>query len=221
MRLPRVPLKTAILSLAVVTAVAATVAALSWNAYASRTEAAAEPVVRPARVLEIAYERQVQSLTLAGTVVPRIESTLGFRVAGKIVERLVDVGATVQPGQVIARLDPADLKLAVDNARAALASAEADHMRAKADHDRYLQLRNTSVFMPQTLDQRRSAAVSAHGRMEQARSQLATAENNLAYTELKSDAAGVVTAVQAEVGQVLAQGQHLPCLLYTSPSPRD
>jgi membrane fusion protein, multidrug efflux system len=207
MRLPRVPLKTAILSLAVVTAVAATVAALSWNAYASRTEAAAEPVVRPARVLEIAYERQVQSLTLAGTVVPRIESTLGFRVAGKIVERLVDVGATVQPGQVIARLDPADLKLAVDNARAALASAEADHMRAKADHDRYLQLRNTSVFMPQTLDQRRSAAVSAHGRMEQARSQLATAENNLAYTELKSDAAGVVTAVQAEVGQVLAQGQ--------------
>jgi membrane fusion protein, multidrug efflux system len=207
MRLPRVPLKTAILSLAVVTAVAATVAALSWNAYASRTEAAAEPIVRPARVLEIAYERQVQSLTLAGTVVPRIESTLGFRVAGKIVERLVDVGATVQPGQVIARLDPADLKLAVDNARAALASAEADHMRAKADHDRYLQLRNTSVFMPQTLDQRRSAAVSAHGRMEQARSQLATAENNLAYTELKSDAAGVVTAVQAEVGQVLAQGQ--------------
>ena len=74
---------------------------------------------------------------LAGTVVPRIETTLGFRVAGKVISREVDVGATVKPGQLIARIDPADYQLAVDNARAALASAEADYARAKADLDRY------------------------------------------------------------------------------------
>lgn len=207
MRLPKLPVKQVLLSVGVIAAAGATVAALTWNAHASRTATVSEPIVRPARVMEISYQRQTQSLLLAGTVVPRIETTLGFRVGGKIVERLVDVGATVQAGQVIARLDPADHQLAVDNARAALAAAEADYMRAKADHDRYTQLRNTSVFNQQTLDQRKSAAATAHGRMEQARTQLATAENNLAYTELKTDAAGVVTVVQAEVGQVMAQGQ--------------
>ncbi|UYN93067.1 MAG: efflux RND transporter periplasmic adaptor subunit [Enhydrobacter sp.] len=207
MVLPRVSLKTALLSVAIVTAIGGTVAALSWNAYASRAEVVAPSVVRPARVVEIAYERPIHALTLAGTVVPRIESTLGFRVAGKIVERLVDVGAAVQADQLIARLDPADLQLAVDNARAALAAAEADHMRAKADHDRYQQLRNTSVFTAQTHDQRKSVAATALGRMKQAESQLAAAENNLAYSELRADSAGVVTSVLAEVGQVMAQGQ--------------
>ena len=156
---------------------------------------------------EITYKKQSQALLLAGTVVPRIESTLGFRVSGKIVQRSVDVGAVVKPGDVIATLDPADYKLAVDNARAALASAEADYARAKADHERYLNLRGSTAFVPQTLDQRQSLASTALARVDQARSQLASAENNLAYTVLRADAAGVVTAVQAEVGQVMAQGQ--------------
>lgn len=169
--------------------------------------AGAEPVVRPARVAEISYKTQGQTLLLAGTVVPRIESTLGFRVAGKIIQRSVDVGAVVKPGDVIAVLDPADYKLAVDNARAALASAEADYVRAKADHERYLNLRGSMAFVPQTLDQRQSLASTALARVDQARSQLSSAENNLAYTVLRADSAGVVTAVQAEVGQVMAQGQ--------------
>lgn len=157
--------------------------------------------------MEIAYRQEGQPLVLAGTVVPRIESTLGFRVAGKIVRRAVDVGATVTAGTLIAELDPTDYRLAVDNARAAHAAAEADYMRAKADHDRYLQLRNSAAFMQQTLDSRKSAAATALGRMDQAKSQLETAEHNLAYTELRADAGGVITSVQAEVGQVVAQGQ--------------
>lgn len=181
-------------------------AIFSFTANASRV-VVAEPMVRPARVAEIAYRRQAQSLTLAGTVVPRIESTLGFRVAGKIVRRSVDVGAAAKPGDVIAELDPTDYRLAVDNARAALVSAEADYARAKADHERYLNLRGSSAFMLQTLDQRQSLAATTLARVDQAKSQLATAENNLAYTVLRADAAGVVTAVQAEVGQVMAQGQ--------------
>lgn len=205
-RFRKVPLKAITLLCGTAIAGTAGVAALSWNANASRA-VASEPVVKPAKVLEIAYRQRSQPLVLAGTVVPRIESNLGFRVAGKIVSRLVDVGTTVQSGALIAQLDPADYRLAVDNARAALASAEADQARARADHERYLNLRGTAVFTAQTLEQRQSLAATAKARVEQARSQLASAENNLAYTELRADTGGVITAVQAEVGQVLAQGQ--------------
>lgn len=206
-RLPRkLPLKAMTFGAAGLALLGGGFAVFSFTANASKV-AATEPVVRPARVAEIAYRRQAQTLTLAGTVVPRIESTLGFRVAGKIVRRAVDVGAAVKPGDVIAELDPTDYRLAVDNARAALASAEADYTRAKADHERYLNLKGSAAFVPQTLDQRQSLASTALARVDQARSQLATAENNLDYTVLRADAAGVVTAVQAEVGQVMAQGQ--------------
>jgi multidrug efflux system membrane fusion protein len=188
-------------------AVVGVAGAFTWNANASRPAAVAEPVLRPARVAEIHYRPHNHSLLLAGTVVPRIETVLGFRVAGKVISREVDVGATVVPGQLIARIDPTDYRLGVDNARAALVSAEADYARAKADLERYQMLRGSAVFMPQTLDQRQSVASTTLAHVDQAKSQLATAENNLAYTELKADAAGVITAVQAEVGQVLPQGQ--------------
>ena len=213
MRLPNVriprkfPLKLVVLGAVGVALAGGAFAAVSLVGTAHRPTAGSEPVIRPARVAEIAYRKQSQALLLAGTVVPRIESTLGFRVAGKIIQRSVDVGAVVKPGDVIASLDPSDYKLAVDNARAALASAEADYARAKADHERYLNLRGSMAFVPQTLDQRQSLASTALARVDQAKSQLSSAENNLAYTVLRADAAGVVTAVQAEVGQVMAQGQ--------------
>ena len=213
MRLPfiqpprKLPLKALAILIGVGAAATAGFAAFSWTTANASRVSASEPGVRPARVMEIAYQRRVQSLVLAGTVVPRIETTLGFRVAGKVTVRAVDVGATVKPGDLIAQLDPADYRLAVDNARAALASADADYVRAKADHERYLNLRGSAAFTPQTLDQRQSLAATALARVDQAKSQLASAENNLAYTELRADAPGVVTAVQAEVGQVLAQGQ--------------
>lgn len=202
----KVPFKAVAILLGAGAAAAAGFAALSWTAAATRP-VASEPVVRPAKVMEVAYKRRSQSLVLAGTVVPRIESNLGFRVAGKIVARSVDVGTMLKPGDLIAQLDPADYRLAVDNARAALASAEADHTRAKADYERYLNLRGSAAFTAQTLEQRQSLAATTLARVEQAKSQLASAENNLSYTELRADTEGVVTAVQAEVGQVMAQGQ--------------
>ncbi len=207
-QLPRkLPLKTVAIVGGVGAAAAVACAAFSWMPASASRAAASEPVARPARVMEIAYQQRSQSLVLAGTVVPRIESTLGFRVAGKIIARTVDVGTIVKPGDLIAQLDPADYRLAVDNARAALASADADYTRAKADHERYLNLRGTGAFTPQTLEQRQSLAATTLAKVEQARSQLSSAENNLAYTELRADAPGVVTAVQAEVGQVMTQGQ--------------
>ena len=190
--LPKVPLKAAIVAAGLGAAAAGGFAVFAWTANASRPIASAAPLVRPAKVMEIAYQRRSQSLVLAGTVVPRIESNLGFRVAGKIVARSVDVGTTVKPGDLIAQLDPSDYRLAVDNARAALASAEADHVRAKADYERYQNLRGSGAFTTQTLEQRQSLAATGQARVEQARSQLSSAENNLAYTE---------------VGQVMAQGQ--------------
>jgi len=205
--LGKVPYKAVVIVLGAGAAAAAGFAAVSWTANASRPAVSDAAVVRPARVVEIAYQRRSQSLVLPGTIVPRIETNLGFRVAGKIVARAVDVGTTVRPGDLIAQLDPADYRLAVDNARASLASAEADYARAKADHERYLNLRGTAVFTAQTMEQRQSLAATALARVEQARSQLSSAENNLAYTELRADTDGVVTAVQAEVGQVMAQGQ--------------
>ena len=213
MRLPNVqlpakfPVKLAVMGAVGIALAGGAFAAFSFTANASRPAANSEPVVRPARVAEISYKKQSQALLLAGTVVPRIESTLGFRVSGKIVQRSVDVGAAVQAGDVIATLDPADYRLAVDNARAALASADADYARARADHERYLNLRGSTAFVPQTLDQRQSLASTALARVDQVKSQLSSAENNLTYTVLRADAAGVVTAVQAEVGQVMAQGQ--------------
>ena len=213
MRLPNVqllrkfPVKLVVIGAAGVALAGGAFAAYSFTRTHGASVASAEPVIRPARVAEISYRTQGQTLLLAGTVVPRIESTLGFRVAGKIIQRSVDLGAVVKPGDIIASLDPADYQLAVDNARAALASAEADYVRAKADHERYLNLRGSMAFVPQTLDQRQSLASTALARVDQARSQLSSAENNLAYTVLRADTAGVVTAVQAEVGQVMAQGQ--------------
>ena len=149
----------------------------------------------------------MHSLMLAGIVAPRIETTLGFRVAGKVTAARSMSAPSCSPASSIARIDPTDYRLAVDNARAALASAEADYARAKADLDRYQALRGSAAFMTQTLDTRQSISSTTLASVEQARSQLASAENNLAYTELHADAAGVITAVQAEVGQVLAQGQ--------------
>lgn len=207
MRLPKVPVKLALLSISLLAVAAVGTAAWAWKANTTRPATPAEALVRPARVIEISYHLRGRSTMMAGTVVPRIEATLGFRVAGKVVERLVDIGTIVQPGQPIARLDPADYRLAVDNARAALASADADWQRARADYERYQQLRNTAAYTPQTMELRQSTAATAQARVEQARSQLSTAENNLAYTTLHADTAGVVTAVVAEVGQFLAQGQ--------------
>jgi len=189
--------------------------AFAWKGGTTPAAPAADTVVRPARVAEIDFRPHMHSLLLAGTVVPRIETTLGFRVAGKVISREVDVGASVKPGQLIARIDPTDYQLAVDNARAALASTEADYARAKADLERYQALRGSAAFMAQTLDTRQSASSTSYAKVEQARSQFATAEHNLAYAELHADAAGVITAVQAEVGQVLAQGQGMVKLART------
>ena len=147
--------------------------------------ATSEPVVRPARVMEIAYQRRSQSLVLAGTVVPRIETTLGFRVAGKIVTRSVDVGTIVKPGDLIARSIPPTIA-SPSTTPAPLSPPPKPTTRApRPTMSAISTCAARAVFTAQTMEQRQSLAATAQARVEQARSQLSSAENNLAYTELR------------------------------------
>ena len=163
--------------------------------------------IRPVRAQAVAYAETAQRFNLAGTVEARVESAMAFRTAGKIIQRLVNVGDEVMPGTVLARLDDEDHRLQVRTTRAQLESARADLAKAKADLDRYEQLRTSQVFTQATYDQRRSAAEMARARVEQMSGQLRMMENQLAYTALVADARGVVTQVKAEAGQVMQSGQ--------------
>lgn len=163
--------------------------------------------IRPVRAQTVSYAAAVQRFALAGTVEARIESPLAFRTAGKIIARQVNVGDTVAPGTVLARLDDEDHRLQLRTTRAQLDSARADLAKARADFERYQRLQSSQVFTQATFDQRRAAAEMARARVEQMSGQLRMMENQLAYTTLSADARGVVTQVKAEAGQVVQSGQ--------------
>lgn len=129
----------------------------------------------------------------SGEVRARIETTLGFRVGGKLVERRVDTGARVSTGQILARLDPADQQLAA-------AQAEANRVLAAAELKRTQELRSKNFVSQAALDARISTTQAAEA-------QARLAQNQTTYTTLAADAAGVITAVLAEPGQVVGAGQ--------------
>jgi RND family efflux transporter MFP subunit len=143
----------------------------------------------------------------SGEVRARYENDLAFRVGGKVVARFVDVGAAVRKGQPLARLDPQDAQLGVEGARSALAAAEADHALARAEVERYRDLYAKKFVSQAVLDARETAFNTTKARLEQARAQLATAQNQSGYTTLAAEADGVITAVNVEAGQVVAPGQ--------------
>ena len=133
------------------------------------------------------------SNVFSGDIRARHEVQLGFRIGGKIIERLVDAGARVRPGQVLARLDPADSSLQAS-------SAQAQYQLAKEDAARYRELRNKNFVSQSALDAKEAA-------LEAAAAQAGLAVNQTAYTELHSDHAGVIAETLADVGQVVNAGQ--------------
>ena len=162
--------------------------------------------IRPVRTLTLAPANAEASIELAGEVVPRYESRLGFRVGGKIIARKVEVGSVVKRGQVLMQLDPTDLQLSQAQAKAALSAADSQLALAKADLERYRELRAKNFVSQAVLDAKEAtykAALSAH---EQANAGLKVQSNQSSYTTLVADAEGVVTAIEAEVGQVVAAG---------------
>ena len=181
-------------------------AALALAACAPQPEQRAEEV-RPVRVLKVGATSATRSFELAGEVRAQHETRLAFRVGGKIVERFVDVGAFVRPGQPIARLDGADLALGAVSAKAQVASAEAERELAAADHGRYKNLREKNFISQAEYDRRANTLSTTEARLDALRAQYRQAANQAAYTVLSADTAGVITALEAEAGQVVTAGQ--------------
>jgi RND family efflux transporter MFP subunit len=170
------------------------------------TSASAAPP-RPVQVQRVTFALINENRDFAGVVRARYEPDLGFRVAGKIVARLVDAGDRVRVGDVVARLDPRDYRLQVESAEAELTAATSNLAQATADEQRYQSLRSRGYAAVADYERKKAAKDEAEGRMERAQRSLELARNQLAYTDLKADADGVITAIVAEVDQVVAVGQ--------------
>src|SRR5712691_540781 len=162
---------------------------------------------RPVQVQRVAFDTAETSREFVGVVGSRYETDLRFRVAGKIVTRIVNVGDRIAIGDVVARLDPEDLRLQVQSADAELAAATSNLAQAAADFERYSQLNANGWASVADFDRKKAASDEAQGRLERARRSLDLARNQLTYADLKADAEGVITATLAEPGQVVAIGQ--------------
>lgn len=173
----------------------------------SPAPSAAPPASRPVKSMVAVAEPLDHTAQYAGDVRARYEIPLAFRVGGKITDRSVEVGQQVQADQVLMQLDPGDLALNEQALRAQLAAARADRDQAQADLNRAQALLDRKLISRSDFDARRSARDAAQARFEQAESQLSGGARQTAYTQLQSDQAGVVTAVRAEVGQVVIAGQ--------------
>jgi RND family efflux transporter MFP subunit len=169
----------------------------------------AQPTVptRPVLVTNAHYESQVSERSFVGTVRPRIESDLGFRVAGKVAKRLVEVGTLVEVGQPLALLDEADLTLQAEQAAAELSAANGVVAQATAAEARAKELRQKGWSTDAQLDQAKAAADEARARLNRAERSVELTKNSLSYARLVADAAGVVTATLIEPGQVVSAGQ--------------
>ncbi len=162
--------------------------------------------IRPVRTVTVAAAGAQALTELSGEVVPRYESRMGFRVGGKIIARKVDVGSVVRRGQVLMQLDPSDLQLSQAQAKAAVAAADSNLSLAKAELERYRELRSKNFVSQAVLDAKEAAHKAALSAHEQATAGLKVQANQSSYATLVADADGVVTGIDAEVGQVVAPG---------------
>jgi RND family efflux transporter MFP subunit len=185
----------------------AALAALLILAGCEANTAPAPKSERPVQIQRVSFESADSAREFVGVVRPRYETDLGFRVAGKIVTRIVNVGDRIAIGDVVARLDPEDLRLQVQSADAELAAATSNLAQAAADFERYSKLKSNGWASVADFDRKKAASDEAQGRLDRARRALDLARNQLTYTDLKADADGVITATLAEPGQVVAIGQ--------------
>ena len=172
------------------------------------SEAKTEPVatVRPVKVVEIARADTTREFQYSGTVKARTEMNQGFRVAGKIVERLVDIGDRVEPGDTLARIDPTDYALAVRTAEANLSAAEKQVETVRLTQKRAEELFGKKFASQAQLDEARLGYQQALAARDAASSSLQQAKNQVAYADLKADRKGIVTTIGADVGQVVGAG---------------
>jgi RND family efflux transporter MFP subunit len=168
-----------------------------------------QPIVEPVRavkVLTVGMDTFQASNEYAGEVRAQVEVRLAFRVGGKIIARQAELSQRVKSGQVLAQLDPQDYKLAVDAARSQAAAALKNRDVASADFKRYQELRAQNFISAAELERREATLKAAQSQLEQAQSQLAAQSNQASYAVLLASFDGVVTAVEADAGQVVAAG---------------
>jgi RND family efflux transporter MFP subunit len=164
------------------------------------------PPPRPALVVIAGESSANNSMVLVGEVKSRYESNQGFRIAGKIIERKVEIGSFVKKGQVLARLDATDTNLSVQVASADVRAAEANYALAQAEVERQRTLFNKKFISASALDMREAELKTSAARLQQVKAQAAVSGNQSRYTALIADRDGVVTKIQAEPGQVVQVG---------------
>ena len=184
----------------------------------SRPQPAEEPL-RAVKTLVVGEDSLHADAEFSGEVRARVESQLGFRVAGKIIRRPVALGQRVKAGQVLAQLDPQDYQLNVAAAQAQLAAAATNRDLAAADLKRFRELREQGFISGAELERHDSNWKAAQAQFDQAQAALSGQGHQAAYTSLVADAAGVITELAADVGQVVAAGS--PVVRLAQDGPRD
>ena len=165
-----------------------------------------EEPVRAVKVITVGTSGYAPSREYAGEVRAQVESRLGFRIGGKLVKRQAELGQQVKAGQVLAQLDPQDYRLAAEAGRAQVAAAATNRNLAAADFKRYQALKDQNFISGAELERREATLKAAQAQLEQAQSQSAVQGNQTGYAVLTADVSGVVTAVEAEPGQIVAAG---------------
>ncbi len=163
--------------------------------------------LRPVRTLTVAARAVSPEWSLAGEVRPRVEVRYGFRVGGRVIERKVEIGDRIEPGQVLARLDPQDLAPALDAQRAQQEAFRTELEIARAELARAHRLRAGNFVSDANVERQQATVDAASARLQASAAQVNQARNSLGYQQLRADTAGIVTAIDTEAGQVVAVGQ--------------
>jgi membrane fusion protein, multidrug efflux system len=197
----------------------ASLVALAAVALLAACTAAAPPQepVRAVRTVTLAATSVGGEHEYAADVRARTESRLGFRVGGKLLTRSANLGDSVRAGQVLAQLDPGDLKLGQEAAQAALGSAKASYEFSEAEFKRFKELKEQGFISGWELERRETALSAARAQYEQARAQANVQGNQTRYATLAADASGVITGVDAEPGAVVAAGASVVRLAHDGP----
>src|SRR3954467_776089 len=178
-------------------------------ALAGCNEKAAETAApgRPVLIATVRYQAESPERSFVGTIRPRIETDMGFRVPGKVARRLVEVGQTVDVGQPLATLDEVDLKLQAEQAEAEFSAATGVLAQASASETRAKELRGKGWTTDAQMDQAKASADEARARLNRAERSVELTKNSLSHATLVADSRGVVTATLVDPGQVVPSGQ--------------
>jgi membrane fusion protein, multidrug efflux system len=184
-----------------------TLALLVLLAACGKESETAAPEARPVRTVTVAKRDVGETITFTGRIEAENETRLSFRIGGRMVERRANVGDQVEPGQIVAKLEPQNELNALRSAQAAVAAAQAQFNEAQSNYDRQSFLLARDVASHAQYERAEQTRTTAQAQLDSAQAQLKAAQDQVSDTELKADAGGVVIATAAEPGEVVQAGQ--------------